>query len=116
MTLRLTPEQAAYLKAATLSPTQPNKIRLALRLLEGNNDALATALGFKYQQLNRYAAGEDLLLSTAFRIASQLGVSVCDLWPHPPQAKAHRQSSTKSTGKKFARKASRARGVRAEAA
>jgi hypothetical protein len=109
MTLRLTPDQAAYLKAATLPPNRPNKLRIAVQLLEGNKDAIAEALGFKYTQLNRYAQGDDLLLSTAFRIASQLGVSVCDLWPMAPKA-------SRAGRKRKAVKASVRKGPRAEAA
>ena len=98
MTIRLSPADIAYIKANAF-PSEPNKLRAILRILPGNKEDIAAELGFKYVQLNRYAAGEDLLMSTAYRISEPLGLSVCDIWPRSPKAKAQRKSKARKNGK-----------------
>lgn len=109
--LRLTPQQANYLRATPVSAKQPNRIRLALRLVDANQQALADALGLSTNQLGRYLNGSDLLLSTAGAIAAAFGLTVTDLFPTPPTAKAKRRPSLKTTAKATRRKAVKPRRV-----
>lgn len=115
MTLSLSPEQRTYIASAPLQPGHLNRIRLALRLVDANGDTLATATGLPSQQIYRYLTGGDLLLSSAFRIATALGVSVCDLWPVPPKAK-RRTGRAIAKGKRTVVKANSRKAPKAEAA
>lgn len=112
MNFRLTPEQVAYVRSQP--PENGTRIPIALRLLNANQREYAEHVEVKPQQLSGWLAGDDLLLSNAFRLASPFGLSVCDVWTEAPGAK--RKSTAKpATGRKHAGR-SRRRGPHAEAA
>lgn len=115
MTMRLTPSQRDYLRAEPVPEGDRNKIPLALRIVGGTVTALSTASETAAQQLSRYIAGSDLMLSSAGRIAEVLGLEVCDLWPTPPVAKAKRRTRVAAKATKT-RKAAPRRAPKAEAA
>lgn len=117
MTLLLTDLQRDYLRRAPVDQAQANKIRLAVRLADTNISAAATALQLPYQQLNRYVAGGDLLLSTSWLIASAFGVTPCDLWPVPPVAKRRTEAAaTRGMRRSASKRKTAKRGPKAEAA
>lgn len=91
MTVLLTDQQRNLLRSEPLGD-RANRLRRAVKLADTSTAAVADRLHIPYQQLNRYAAGGDLLLSTAWRIAEAFGLNPCDLWPVPPvaQRNAHR--------------------------
>lgn len=97
MTATLTPAQRALLREEPLLPGHKNKLDRAAQLANVKNlETLADALGFSLPQLSRYRNNEDLLLSTAFRIAEFYGVDVCDLWPVAPKSQRRRKPPVKA--------------------
>jgi transcriptional regulator with XRE-family HTH domain len=82
MTKRLTPEQLSLLRTEPL--TGPNKIALALRLLDLSQRQFALAVRMHFTHLNTVASkGADIRLSTARRIADALGAGLDDIFPSP---------------------------------
>lgn len=116
MAMRLSDSQRAYLHGEPTPPGHFTKIRLALRLVDANLQDLAAATGIAAPQLSRYISGGDLMLSTAHRVAAVFGLTVGDLWPTPPTAKADRRkrSKTASAGKRI--RAAKVKAPKAEAA
>lgn len=108
MTLILTESQRDYLRSEPIPQGDSNKIRMALRLRDANQQALATALATTRARVSFYINGGDLLASTMFRIAEVFGLAnPCDLWPSPPMAK--RTNARRSKAVKKAQRAADAK-------
>ena len=113
MNFRLTPAQIEYLR--TQPPEDGTRIPIALRLLNANQREYADHIGLKPQQLSGWLAGDDLLLSNAFRLAAPFGLSVCDVWTEAPGAK-RKPKAKKANGNSKRLNSARSKGPRAEAA
>lgn len=90
-TCKLSEAQATYLRAAPWGGS-PNKIDLALGLLQATQTELAQAVGMTQPNINqivRDKAGR-LALITCQRIAVTLGVGVDDLWPLPTKQRVEK--------------------------
>lgn len=119
MKMRLTESQRAYLISQPVPEGRHNRIRMALKEVDSNQSKLAAVLGITNQQISSYIQGGDLMLSTAGRIAAVFGLTVTDLWPTPPAAKAdRRRKATKTTARagKRVNPKSKAKGPKAELA
>jgi DNA-binding Xre family transcriptional regulator len=101
--LMLTPEQLAHLKREPLGDA-PNKIALALSLVQGTQRELAAAVKMTEANVSKIRNGNyrRLTLSTSQRIARAFGAATDDIFPmseDKPErtAKARRRLTAKST-------------------
>ena len=97
MTICLTTHDCERLRREPLRPGERNRLKYALSLTGSTAAHLSKATGISLAQLYRYINGGDLLMSTASRIAKEIGCDVVDLWPVPPTAKARRVKKAQAT-------------------
>lgn len=92
---RLSDSQLDFLRSEPL--TGPNKLKLALRLLNMTQVEFADVLGMHVVVLNRIIGGSNITLATARRLADALGAGLDDLFPSPSinrRAKKDRRTRT----------------------
>ena len=80
---QLTPEQIAALRAVPVTEDNPNRLRVAMALVQARGDDLSEQTGINRSHISRIVNGHavNLELGTARAIAEAFGCAIEDLFP-----------------------------------